>query len=485
MTRNTEYRLIPVGRERSIVPTQPREAISMDIMYLPQSSKGHTHALLISDLYSMYITFFPLKGKTSSSIATALRSYFSIQGIPKIIYSDNDPSFRGDVEQLLTSYNVQHATSYPYVQRANTVESQVRKLKNAARAAIMESPVLNHSHWHILYPLVIIRLNTMLSKYGASREMVHYTDVLETHLPIITDIEYHKELEADLNYKAEKFREQIGKFLHNKRKSKESYKTGITQPHLLHELVMRKIYTPSSPLHPTYTGPFRIIELYPQGACLKNTRTGEICSAHYMNLRKITMDEFITLLPDDFDADILKNLGLYRYNRNHLPDPAKDIKLEEKDEEDDSTTASDENGAQRPKPVQQHTDANERTLRSGKVIRINLHTLPKAVSRKIKSACFTYTLSARQKCTQGKKRTCLTRSLVTPRTPYADMLQHYEEDCYFFNTTIRTPRPENYHKKPYKSSFNSPLPGFLILEMDADENKGKRVRFSTITVKFY
>ncbi len=64
------------------------------------------------------------------------------------------------------------------------------------------------------------------------------------------------------------------------------------------------------------------IELYPQGVTLKNTRTGEIQSVHYMNLRKITMDEFITLLPDDFDADILKNIGMYRYNKNHLPDPA-------------------------------------------------------------------------------------------------------------------------------------------------------------------
>ncbi len=73
-------------------------------------------------------------------------------------------------------------------QRANTVEAQVRKVKNAARAAILENPLTNHSEWHHLYPLVIVRLNTMLSKYGASRELVHFQDVLHTHIPLITDI---------------------------------------------------------------------------------------------------------------------------------------------------------------------------------------------------------------------------------------------------------------------------------------------------------
>ncbi len=78
--------------------------------------------------------------------------------------------------------NVQHATSYPYVQRGNTVEAQVRKVKNAARAAIMDNPITNHAEWHNLYPLVIVRLNTMLSKYGASRELIHFQDTLHTHI---------------------------------------------------------------------------------------------------------------------------------------------------------------------------------------------------------------------------------------------------------------------------------------------------------------
>jgi hypothetical protein len=49
---------------------------------------------------------------------------------------------------------------------------------------------------------------------------------------------------------------------------------------------MRKDYTPTSPLHPTYVGPMRIIELYDIGALLKDPRTGDIMSVHYQNIRK-------------------------------------------------------------------------------------------------------------------------------------------------------------------------------------------------------
>ncbi len=41
---------MPVGKDRTVNPTQPREAISIDILYFPKSTKGHTHGLLIADL---------------------------------------------------------------------------------------------------------------------------------------------------------------------------------------------------------------------------------------------------------------------------------------------------------------------------------------------------------------------------------------------------------------------------------------------------
>jgi hypothetical protein len=269
-----------VGRERTFTPTQPREAISADIMYLPRSSKGHTHALVIADLYSLYISFIPMKSKSAEATAAALRNYISFMGVPKVLLTDNDPTFRSEVTTLLASFNIQHQTSFPYMQRGNTVEGQVRKFLNAARAAIADSPIAKHTEWHVLYPLIIVRLNTLISKYGLSREYVHFQQILETHLPLIIDIKMDQELEDDLTQTSHKFRSAIQKFIKNKKKAKLSYPDKKTYDFALHELVMRKEYTPSSPLNHTYIGPYRIMELFPQGALLKDPRTGEQMSVH-------------------------------------------------------------------------------------------------------------------------------------------------------------------------------------------------------------
>ena len=143
---------------------------------------------------------------------------------------------------------------------------------------------------------------------------------------------------------------------------------------------MRKVHNPATALHPTFAGPVRILEIHPQGALIKDTRTGEIMSAHYKNLRKLTADEFLTLLPNNFDADILKNMGMYRYNKNHLPDPIEQsLSIEDKNYMEnlmqEKPTEENEEDNLHEKDVT-FSGKNERILRSGKKISINSYTLP-------------------------------------------------------------------------------------------------------------
>ena len=187
-------------------------------------------------------------------------------------------------------YNIQHATSYPYGQHSNTVEAQVRKFQNAYRSALLSSEIFKHKEWHQLYPLVIIRLNTLISKYGLSREMIHFQNVLDNHLPLITEPSTYPDLDHALNETAFKFRSKLMKFLQNKQKAREKYKKGSFPEFNLHELVMKKAYTPTSSIHPVFTGPYRILELYPTGALLKCPRTGEIFSTHFKHIRKLNLE---------------------------------------------------------------------------------------------------------------------------------------------------------------------------------------------------
>ncbi len=138
------------------------------------------------------------------------------------------------------------------MQRGNTVEGQVRKFLNTARAAIADSPIAKHTEWHVLYPLIIVCLNTLISKYGLCREYVHFQQILETHLPLIIEIKLDQDIEEDRTQTSHKFRSAIQKFLKNKKKAKLNYPDKKSYDFALHELVMQKEYTPSTPLNPTY-----------------------------------------------------------------------------------------------------------------------------------------------------------------------------------------------------------------------------------------
>ena len=469
MTRNAENKQIPIGRNRSINPIAPRQAVSIDIIYMPTSSRGHTHGLLIADLYSLYLSFYPMKSKSATAVSTALRQYLSSQGIPNTVYSDNDPSFRSEVDTLLASYNIDHVTSYPYSQKNNSVEAQVRKFKNCYRAALMDSPIMTHKEWHMLYPLVIIRINTTISKYGLTREYVHYGQMLESHLPIITETNSFPELTEHLDNLSNSFRGKILKFLHNKQKAKLTYSKGIPKEFSIHELVMRKDYTPSSSLHPTFLGPYRIMELHDQGALLKDPKTGELLSVHFQNIRKLSIEEFTSLLPSHFDADILKSLKLNRYNKSTTPD---NIKIPDKIEVEIEETSN---------------DLNTRQLRSGKLIKINKMTLPNNYIANVYSAKWSPKNIQTEKV-QSRKKSILKPTITIQPTPYADFDQIFENETWMYHSTFETknriPRLKNY-KTRYKSSFNSSKPGTLIIQLSYPPDKNKTIKFDKIIVNFY
>jgi hypothetical protein len=68
------------------------------------------------------------------------------------------------------------------------------------------------------------------------------------------------------------------------------------------------------------------------------------------------------------------------------------------------------------------------------------------------------------------------------------MDQYLQDECYFFySNTQRIPRPDDYHKTKYKSSFSSSLPGYLTIQLgeDTDMKKDRKIKFEKIIVKFY
>ena len=136
---------------------------------------------------------------------------------------------------------------------------------------------------------------------------------------------------------------------------------------------MRKHYTPASSLHATYVGPMRVMEIHEQGALLKDPRTGETMSVHFSNIRKINIDEFLTLLPSNFDAEIINDLKLNRYNRQESPE---NCQLASNEPLDDNLYNPDN------PPIIPNAE-NHRKLRSGKLIKLNDISIPLAVDKTI------------------------------------------------------------------------------------------------------
>ena len=441
---------------------------------MPTSSKGHTHGLIIADMFSLYLSFFPLKSKSSTAVAAALRSYLTLQGIPETIYSDNDPSFLGDVTTLLNSYNIHHATSYPYTQKNNSVEAQVRKLKNAYRAIISDNPISSHKEWHILYPLVIIRINTMISKYGLSRELVHFQNTLDSHLPLITSLQDHEIINDNFAELSKDFQTSLAKFLKNKKKAKKYYKTHKKQPFLLHELVMRKHYTPASSLHATYVGPMRIMEIHEQGALLKDPRTGETMSVHFSNIRKINIDEFLTLLPSNFDAEIINDLKLNRYNRQESPEKC----------QLPSSEPLDDNLYNPENPPIIPNAENHRKLRSGKLVKLNNISIPLAVDKDNPNLSWMSEQFYHNNA-NNRKKSILKPNFHPQPTPFAHVNQSYFDEQWNFEKNLQILHIRPNYKTRYKSSFQSQFPGTLIINLPIDSKKHSSVQFSKLTVHFY
>jgi hypothetical protein len=235
------------------------------------------------------------------------------------MYTDSDQSFRGATEALLRTYGVNHVTSYPYTQKENSVEAQVRIFKNAYRAAILENNIFKIAQWDCLYPIVICRINSLISKYGMSRESVHFGTIVESSLPLITDCELFNPLDEDLKELSDRFRDKIGRYLMKKKRDKTLYKIGKERKFFMYELVMKANYTADSLLAVVYKGPYRIVHLDEGGARIKDIKTGDEQSVSFEHIRKIKIDELLTLLPQNFDSEITATLDKYRYKSSGTP----------------------------------------------------------------------------------------------------------------------------------------------------------------------
>ena len=70
-------------------------------------------------------------------------------------------------------------------------------------------------------------------------------------------------------------------------------------------------------LKPTFSGPARIIDLQTTGAEIRDLKTSDKFFVTFDNLRKINFNEFLTILPKNYDSEINNKLKTYHYRRTN------------------------------------------------------------------------------------------------------------------------------------------------------------------------
>ena len=407
-----------------------------------------------------------MKSKNSNDVAKCLRAYFAAQGVPKYMYTDSDQSFRGATEALLRTYGVNHVTSYPYTQKENSVEAQVRIFKNAYRAAILENNIFKIAQWDCLYPIVICRINSLISKYGMSRESVHFGTIVESSLPLITDCELFNPLDEDLKELSDRFRDKIGRYLMKKKRDKTLYKIGKERKFFMYELVMKANYTADSLLAVVYKGPYRIVHLDEGGARIKDIKTGDEQSVSFEHIRKIKIDELLTLLPQNFDSEITATLDKYRYKSSGTP----------RQENTEETKAEEQEPSRR--------------LRSGKLYHVTADRIGERVRKDAENAYWrkdkVYSIGRNNKRESIMiMHNSYSREILYERE-YEKIRQPFEKQ----DTTDIKRQSDKMEKRKYNknrtSSFSSADKGTMVIRMSRndEERPGTRVKFKEIIIHF-
>ena len=104
-------------------PLHPWHSVGMDLLQLPVSKRGHKYLLVLVDLLTRYAVALPLKDKSASRVAEAIRKGVfdnKLLGPPAVIVSDNGLEFSNQtLESLLKKNGVRHSFTTPYNPKAN------------------------------------------------------------------------------------------------------------------------------------------------------------------------------------------------------------------------------------------------------------------------------------------------------------------------------------------------------------------------------
>ena len=496
-----------ISKPKALKPTKPREGLSVDIVELPVTKDGNRYGLLITDLSTLYVTFYPLKDNDEFTVAHCFEQHLALHGVPRSVYTENTHSFARSVPYVLRKHRITHVKTDIYAGKLTSMERSVKELRRAHRTTILSSRIFKETAWDKIYPIITCKINSYISKY-ISKQTMYFGETVESSLPVLSDIDIFGPLEGDFEKHCKKFRDMMGRFMGRKKRDKKSYRMRDKTEFCLHELVMR---SQADFFGETFKGPYRVMEICNNGTTptltLRDLKTGDLCSIRHHVARKLNIDELLTMLPQRFEKDIMRAVESFEHPSKRYAET--EIKRDK----------------QAPKPEYNTVS----TLLAARLYTVAQHMLPVALASTVRTAHFRKEIVVpRDNSTPGKSS--LIKTFETTGLGYGDY-QRYDPSTKKYTMYNKYSEPYNVlgdgddddskmitesdiHKtrrrrlgpwRPYArimchefneyekgrkgffmSSYRSAMTGTLLLKRTTQTHgTGKRVRFTSMQVIFY
>lgn len=151
--------------------TQPFQLISSDLFGPLPMSHGYQYILVISDYFSKFSVFLPLRTATAKNVIKALEEqFFLIYGVPEFIIVDNGVQYSrsSDFNNFLKEYGVTPLFNALYTPHQNPSERVNRVLKTVLSSYVEE----NHKSWSTKLAHIACALRT--AKHETTRHTPYF-----------------------------------------------------------------------------------------------------------------------------------------------------------------------------------------------------------------------------------------------------------------------------------------------------------------------
>ena len=311
----------PVKRKIDEFSTRPRQAVSLDIIYL--EADQYPYALIVQDIFSGFLHIQPLKNKSSDSVCTSLTDYFAQTDFPMAVLSDQGTEFGKEVQTMFFKHNILHYQSFAYSQFQNRVESSMKILKQTLRICIDDLAGSGNQHkWQKYCHLAVSHINTRKMKdLGISRHGLYfgtepnssysiYSELYDSDMLIQKMSEFLISRDFLLTQAKELKLEQLE--LKGDSDNKNIFRVG--------HIVFIKDHHKNT-LKDIFSGPYKITSVQKQGVQMQNLRTNKLSYSHCRYLRPFNIQEYQMQLPKDIIAKTTDNMSRMRISGD-LPLPA-------------------------------------------------------------------------------------------------------------------------------------------------------------------